>query len=452
MNKNLELLEGDITKNLFRLSIPIIMTSLVSIFYNLISIKFVSYYVGDNAVTSVTAASFFVSFSYALLFITKNGAQIYVAQSIGASSINKAKIYARVSLILTFILSFIYMLITFVFAPSFIMLVGVKNQIYLYPAIEFLKISSIGFIFLFIGQTLAAIINGKGDTMGPFIILSSGLIMNIFLDFFFLGIMKEGVRGAAVAALISQILSCFILYLYFKRKKSIFNDIKIFVIDEFKYYVNVIKIGLPSGLGQALFTLIAIVIAQMISQVDESILGVQRLGVQLESFSWNIASGFSTAVATFIAHNYGAKRYSRISSIYKISVISISILCFILTLIFVFLARPLYEIFLSDEKLINEGTKYLTIIGLAQIPQGIESITTGSFNGIGKTREPNFISIFGTAIRIPIVKILLPVFGLVGIWWTIHFSMLIKGLVSMFWFIIIWRRFLKENTNNMKAE
>ena len=151
MNKNLELLEGDITKNLFRLSIPIIMTSLVSIFYNLISIKFVSYYVGDNAVTSVTAASFFVSFSYALLFITKNGAQIYVAQSIGASSINKAKIYARVSLILTFILSFIYMLITFVFAPSFIMLVGVKNQIYLYPAIEFLKISSIGFIFLFIG-------------------------------------------------------------------------------------------------------------------------------------------------------------------------------------------------------------------------------------------------------------------------------------------------------------
>ena len=252
--------------------------------------------------------------------------------------------------------------------------------------------------------------------MGPFIILSSGLTMNIFLDFFFLGIMKEGVRGAAVAALISQILSCFILYLYFKRKKSIFNDIKIFVIDEFKYYVNVIKIGLPSGLGQALFTLIAIVIAQMISQVDESILGVQRLGVQLESFSWNIASGFSTAVATFIAHNYGAKRYSRISSIYKISVISISILCFILTLIFVFLARPLYEIFLSDEKLINEGTKYLTIIGLAQIPQGIESITTGSFNGIGKTREPNFISIFGTAIRIPIVKILLPVFGLVGIW------------------------------------
>lgn len=81
------------------------------------------------------------------------------------------------------------------------------------------------------------------------------------------------------------------------------------MIDEFKYYVNVIKIGLPSGLGQALFTLIAIVIAQMISQVDESILGVQRLGVQLESFSWNIASGFSTAVATFIAHNYGARSY-----------------------------------------------------------------------------------------------------------------------------------------------
>lgn len=446
MNRNLDLVKGDITSNLFKLSIPIILTSLVAIFYNLISIKFVSMYIGDDAVSSVTAASFYVGLSYALLFITKNGAQIYVAQSMGADNISKAKIYARVSIIISFLFAFIYTIITYIFSKNLIVLVGIKSNIYLYPAIEFLKISSFGFIFLFVGQTLAAIINGQGDTLGPFVILSSGLIMNIILDFIFLGLMKEGIKGAAFATVISQIISCIILFIYFKRKKSKFNGIRIFSIDDIKYYRNIIRVGLPSGIGQALFTLIAIIIAQMISSVDESILGVQRLGVQLESFSWNIAGGFSSAVATFIAHNYGAKKFNRISEIYKVSIISISSLCFILTLIFVFLAKPLYSAFLSDERLINEGVKYLIIIGLAQVPQGIESITTGTFNGIGKTRVPNIISIVGTGIRIPIVKILLPIFGLAGVWWTIHFSMVLKGIVSMIWFIIYWKKYVNNNS------
>ncbi|CAM3160524.1 MATE family efflux transporter [Streptobacillus felis] len=443
MRRRIDLTEGRVGLNLFRLAFPIILTSLMSILYNLTDIKFISYYLGDDAVSSATAASFYISLSYALLFITKNSVQIYVAQSIGANRKNSAKRYARVSLIISVFFSIVYGLITYMFAEYFIRMVGVKSPHYLYPAVDFLRISTFGFIFLFLSQNLSAIINGQGDTLGPFIFLSLGVILNIFLDYLFLGILPFGIKGAAIATVLSQLISVILLIMYLKRKNSIFRNMRFFKLDDIKYYRNIIRLGLPSGISQALFTFISIIIAKMIANVDESILGVQRLGIQFESFSWNVAGGFAAAVATFIGHNYGAGKYDRILKIYKVSVISITGFCMILTGIFVFFARPLYSMFFVDQKLIEEGVKYLTIIGLAQVPQGIEIITTGAFNGVGKTKEPNLIGIIGTSLRIPIIMITLPAFGLLAIWWTIHFSMLFKGLASVVVFLIVWKKQLE---------
>ncbi|WP_064616504.1 MATE family efflux transporter [Streptobacillus moniliformis] len=443
MRRRLNLVEGSIGINLFRLAFPIILTSLMSILYNLTDIKFISYYLGDDAVSSATAASFYIGLSYSLLFITKNSVQIYVAQSIGANRKNSAKRYARVSLIISVVFSISYGLFTYIFAEQLIRLVGVKSSHYLYPAIDFLRISTFGFIFLFLSQNLSAIINGQGDTLGPFIFLSSGVILNIFLDYLFLGIFPFGIKGAAIATVFSQLISVILLFMYLKRKNSIFRNMKFFKLDEIKFYRKIIRLGLPSGISQGLFTLISIIIAKMIADVDESILGVQRLGIQFESFSWNIAGGFAAAVATFVGHNYGAGKYDIILKIYKVSVISISGFCLVLTGIFVFFARPLYSMFFIDTRLIEEGVKYLTIIGLAQVPQGIEIITTGAFNGVGKTKEPNIIGIVGTSLRIPIIMITLPTFGLLAIWWTIHFSMVFKGIISALIFIITWKKQLE---------
>lgn len=161
---NIDLLEGNVGLNLLKLSIPIILTSLMSILYNLTDIKFISYYLGDNAVSSATVMSFFISLSYALIFIPRSGAQIYVAQSIGAMQKNSAKRYARASIIITVIFATVYSILMYFFAEQMIRLVGVKSEVYLLDAIDFLKISSYGFIFLFLSQTLTAIINGEGDT------------------------------------------------------------------------------------------------------------------------------------------------------------------------------------------------------------------------------------------------------------------------------------------------
>ncbi|PID67285.1 MAG: hypothetical protein CR959_00955 [Fusobacteriales bacterium] len=442
MRNKIDILEGSIGKNLFKLSLPIILTSLISILYNLTDIKFISTYLGDEAVSSAAAATFFIVFAMSFLMVAKNGAQILVAQSIGAKIYKHARAYARIAIILTFIVSFFCLFISVLFAEKLIMMVGVSDAKYLETASIFLKVSSLGFPFLFMSFTLSAIISADGDTFAPFIFTSAGILVNVVLDYVFLGLLNFDISGAAIATVISQVISAVLLVIYIRTPKSKFRKMKIFKIDSPYMYLRLIRLGLPSGISQALFSIISIIIAHKISIIDINALGVQRLGVQFEAFSWNIAGGVSSAVATYIAQNYGAKNYDRVREVYRISIKSMIYFGFLITFIFIAFARPLYSSFFEEEKFINYGVNYLRIIGLTQIFQCIEIITNGAFNGIGKTKEPTIVGVVGTVLRIPFVYLLAPIFGIDSIWWVISISMLLKGIISYIWFTKQWNSFI----------
>ena len=214
-------------------------------------------------------------------------------------------------------------------------------------------------------------------------------------------------------------------------------------------YIKLLKIGLPSGVSQGIFTAIAIVLANIIARYDDEVLAVQRLGVQFESFSWNISGGFSSAVATYIAQNYGAKQFDRIKKVYYISLKGISVFSVIITIVFIGFAKPLFSPFLHNERLIHHGINYLTIVGIAQFFQSVEIITNGAFNGIGHINEPTMIGVIGTASRIPLSYIFAPLFGITAIWWVISGTMIIKGIISFLLFMYIWNKFMINRKNNI---
>lgn len=442
MRKKVDILSGNIATNLFKLGLPIVLTSLISILYNLTDIKFISVYLGDRAVAAAAAATFFLVLGFALLIIPKNGAQILVAQSIGAKLNRIARSYARIAIFLTLLFSAFCISVGLIFSEQLIRLVGISNPEILQDAKTFLTYCCLGIPFLFLSNTISAIISADGDTFGPFIFNSLGVIINIFLDYFFLGVLKFGISGAAIATVMSQIISFTLLTIYFLSPKSKFRKMKLFKLDPFKMYIKLFKIGLPGGISQALFTIIAIILANIIARYDEEVLAVQRLGVQFESFSWNISGGFSSAVATYIAQNYGAKQFNRIKKVYYISLKGITIFSIIITLVFVTCAEPLFRAFLHNERLIQQGINYLTIVGFAQIFQSVEIITNGAFNGIGKINEPTIIGVLGTAARIPLAYFLAPLFGITAIWWVICSTMIVKGTISFILFMYIWNKFM----------
>ena len=221
------------------------------------------------------------------------------------------------------------------------------------------------------------------------------------------------------------------------RKKSRFKKLKFLHADKIEDYKKLIKLGLPSGINSFLFSIFSLFLAGLISTINVNALGIQRLGIQFEAFSWNISFGLASAVATFVGQNYGAKNYDRIAKTYKIVLSNILILGGIITVIFVFFPRPLYGIFFKDEKMITLGISYLSIVGFSQLFMCAEITTSGAFNGMGKTLQPTLISIIFTSLRIPIALILIP---LLGIWWSISLTSIAKGILVVVLFLIVLKK------------
>ena len=452
MKRSVNILEGPIAVNLFWLALPVVLTSLISIGYSLIDTWFIGRYLGDEYVSAVAAGAFFINFGMCFCHIPKIGAQVLVAQSIGAKKIVSARKYVRTAIYLCVILGLLYTAFILIFHDFLVKLIGVREPLILNSANQFLAISSIGFVFLYTLITISAVINGEGDTMGPFIFNSMGLIINIILDIVFMKYMKMGVGGAALATVIAQIIACTGIFVYLLRKNSRFRKLKLFKLDSKMFYKKIVKLGMPNGINQALFSIFAIAIAGMIAGISENALGVQRLGVQFEAFSWNISVGLASAIATFMGQNYGAKNYDRLRRGYFIGLIWMMCVGLIIAFVFIFGGKYLYGFFFKSPEMIALGVGYLSILGLSQVFMCAEITTTGAFNGIGRTLEPTINSIVITSLRIPLAHFLIPLMGLTGIWWSISGTSILKGIISVTWFLWTLKKLLNSGEMLKKLE
>lgn len=435
MRKNTNILEGSISKGLFRLALPVILTSLISICYSLTDTWFIGKYLGDKYVSAVAAGAFFINFGMCFCNIPKIGAQVLVAQSIGAKKILTARKYVRSAIHLCIILGAAYTLIIVFFHDLLIELIKVKDPVIVASANEFLLVSSVGFIFLYLLITVSSIINAEGDTLGPFIFNSLGLILNVILDLIFIKYLGWGVMGAAVATVTAQIIASISIMFYLFRNRSRFRKLRLFKLNAVRYYDRIVKLGIPNGVNQALFSVFAIILAGMIASINETALGIQRVGIQFEAFSWNISIGLSSAIATFVGQNYGARNFERMKQAYFVGLKWIMSIGFIISIIFIFCGHILYGFFFENPETIALGVGYLSILGFSQIFMCAEITTTGAFNGIGRTLQPTINSTIVTSLRIPLAYLLVSFMGLTGIWWSISGTSIIKGVISVTWFL-----------------
>lgn len=200
---------------------------------------------------------------------------------------------------------------------------------------------------------------------------------------------------------------------------------------------EIVRLGFPNGVQHILFTVIAIIIGRMIAKWGASAIAAQKIAIQIEAVSFLTIGGFQGAVASFIGQNYGANRIDRIEEGYKISLYISCIVGLFVTVAFLVFPKQLMSIFIrNDVETIKIGVEYLRIMGFAQVFMCVEIVIAGAYSGIGRPKVSSWISIIFTAIRIPLALVLGrdSMFGIIGIWITLSFSMMIKGVLSYLFF------------------
>lgn len=456
MNKNINLTEGNIFSTLTKLALPIMGTSFIQMAYNLTDIMWLGR-LSTNAVAAAAIVGFFMWFGAALIMMSQLGVGVGVAQSYGREDMVGVKKYISNGFQLNLTIAILYSLFLYFLRNYIIGFFQIDDPEVVRMAIEYLIVISMGISFHFINPLFSATLNSSGNSITPFKVNTMGLVANIILDpilIFGLGpVPGLGIKGAAIATISSQMLVTLIFIILGKKNNTLYSHIKLLSKPDLEYTKKIIIVGFPASVQMGIHAGISMVLTRIVSSFGPVAIAAQGIGSQIESLSWMTSEGFSTAISAFVGQNYGAKKFDRIVEGYKKGMELVGGIGIIATLLLIFAARPLFTLFTPDDPMaIQEGVRYLRILGLSQFFMSIEIGTTGAFNGLGKTLPPTIVGIILNAMRIPIAIILssYTALALAGVWWSISLTSIVKGITLVIWFKYILKHKLhRENFNRI---
>ncbi len=438
-----DLTNGPIRRQLFNLAIPIMGTSFIQMAYSLTDMAWVGR-LGSEAVAAIGAVGILTWMTSSIALLTKVGSEVSVAQSIGARNENDARTYASHNLTIALIIAFGWGLLLFLFANPIISLYKLESSISV-KAVDYLRIISTAFPFVFLSYSFTGIHNAAGQSKIPFYINGVGLIINMILDPLFILGFGWGTDGAAWATWISQ-GTVMLLFIYqLKYRNRLLGDFSFFTRLQKRYSKHIFKLGLPVALLNSLFAIINLLMGRTASTYGGH-LGLMTLtaGGQIEAIAWNTSQGFSTALSAFVGQNYTAGKKDRIIGAYHTTLMMTSILGLFCTFLFVFYGSEVFSLIVPEREAYIAGGIFLRIDGYSMILMMLEITMQGLFYGTGRTIPPAIISITFNIIRIPLAIILSSTsLGITGVWWAISITSMLKGVVAFIWFRLLQKRILK---------
>ena len=445
-----------IGKLIRKFSIPCIISMLVNSLYNIVDQIFIGQGVGylGNGATNVVFPLVMICLAFSLMF--GDGASAYLSLKLGEKKKKEAEEGIANGILLSAIVSIIFAIITFIFLPLFLKIFGCTDNLKEY-AMAYGKIIAIGFPFSMIGTTLNSIIRADGSPKYSMISMVSGAILNTILDPIFIFVFHKGVEGAALATVISQILTFALNVAYIKRFKSIKLS-----KESFKLKANVCKkvsaLGISSFITQ--MSIVCVMTAEnnllgkygaeskFGAEIPITVLGiVMKISQILNSIIIGIAAGSQP----IFGYNYGARKYDRVKQTLKIVLGSSVVISTIAFILFQTIPDKLILIFGSGDENYMEFAclafrtyLMLTIVNGIQIPSGI------FFQAIGKSTKSAILSLSRQiVILIPSMIILSHIFGLMGV---LYAGPLADGLAFILATCLLIKELKEEKANTVKED
>ena len=447
-----------ISKLIKKFSIPCIISLLVNSLYNIVDQIFIGQGVGylGNGATNVVFPLVMIGLAFSLMF--GDGASAYLSLKLGEKKKDEAKIGIGNGIALCVIVSVVFCAVTLIFLPVFLKIFGCTDNLRDY-AMTYGRIIAIGFPFSMIGTTLNSIIRADGSPKYSMTSMLAGAILNTILDPIFIFVFHKGVAGAAIATVISQILTFVLNVAYIKRFKSIKLD-----RDSIKLRPNVCKkvsaLGISSFITQ--MSIVCVMTAEnnllgkagaeskFGAEIPITVLGiVMKISQILNSIIIGIAAGSQP----IFGYNYGAKKYDRVKQALKIVLGSSLVISTIAFILFQTIPDKLIAIFGSGDENYMEFAclafrtyLFLCIFNGIQIPSGI------FFQAIGKSTKSAILSLSRQiVILIPSMIILSHIFGLMGV---LYAGPVADGIAFVLAAILIIRevKHLKANGGEAKTE
>lgn len=432
--KKIDMTTGSISKIILSLAIPIITSSLLQFTYNFMDMLWVGG-LGSYAVASVGSASFYLNLGYALQACIVVGSGVKIAHSIGSKDNIQTKTYIQAGMFLNLILSIIFILLFILFGKQLLQFLGIQEMTVLQQGYMYLLGSIPMLVCSFYNTFFIRVLQNYGNMKQALYISCIGMFINMVLDPILIYIFDLKVLGSAIGSSVGTVIMFFIFI--YKFHESFSFSIKGMKKEKLK---EVLQLGIPMTFQRVIFTFVNIVLAKLIAQFGAEAIAAQKIGLQIESIMFLVIGGCNGAIASFVGQNYGAKLYQRVNEGYLYTLKLSCMYAIVALLLFLWIPDIFVSIFIRDDMTIVIASNYLKVIAISQVFSTIEMISNGYFTGIGKPKISAMISMIFTVLRIPFAIILIPLFGVNGIWLSISISSICKGSCAYYMYHCIKKK------------
>ena len=389
-------------KSILIFTLPMIIGNVAQQLYSTVDSIVVGKYIGDNALAAVGSAMPIVNMILVLFIGISAGASIMVSQYFGAK--NRDALSHTIGNCIT-VTAIACLLLIAVVAPIIRPVLVWLNtpESIVDGCADYLMISVIGVAGLAYYNILSGIIRGLGDSFSALIYLLVATMINIVLDIVFVAYADMGVGGVALATVIAQIVSSVLCLIKLSRMSEYFDFKLKYLKPVGRYVKTIIKLGLPSGATQAIFSSAMIVVQSLTNQFGEMFIAANVVVMRVDGFAMLPNFSFGTALTTYAGQNVGAGLYDRVTKGAKQGMLLAVGCSALITGIILLFGKQLMGVFTDTKELVDMSYRLMLILATGYIAMAVTQSLSGIMRGAGDTVTPMVISLITTiAIRIPI--------------------------------------------------
>ncbi|MCI8887355.1 MAG: MATE family efflux transporter [Hungatella sp.] len=397
-----DMTEGRPWEKIVAFTIPMLMGNIAQQLYNTVDSIVVGKYVGDNALAAVGSASPMLNLLLVLFVGISMGASIMVSQYYGSRDRENLSKTIGSSITLTAAASLFLMVFCSMLIRPVLHILNTPDTIIDWCA-SYLFILLMGIAGLAYYNILCGILRGLGDSLSALVYLLVATVINIILDVWFVAGFHMGVAGVALATVIAQMISAVLCVLKLQRMTHLFDLKPEYLKPDKENMTTVLRLGLPSGITQAIFSLAMVVVQSLTNSFGEMVIAANVIIMRVDGFAMMPNFSFGTAMTTYSGQNVGAKKIDRVREGAKQgTMIAVGTSATITGIILLF-GPYLMAIFTNTAELVTLSANMMKILAVGYIAMAVTQSLSGIMRGAGDTMTPMWISMITTvAIRVPL--------------------------------------------------
>ena len=268
---------------------------------------------------------------------------------------------------------------------------------------DYLLTCLVGIAGLAYYNILSGILRGLGDSISALIYLLVATVVNIVLDIFFVAVVNMGVAGVALATVIAQIISAALCLIKLARMRQSFDFGKRYLMPKSTYVKTLVRLGIPSGLTQAIFSSAMIIVQSLTNCCGEQFIAANVVIMRVDGFAMMPNFSFGTALTTYAGQNVGAGYYDRVTKGAKQGTLLAVGCSTVITVAILIFGKGLMGVFTDTTELVELSYRLMFILAAGYIAVAVTQSLSGIMRGAGDTMTPMWISLITTVlIRVPV--------------------------------------------------